>query len=796
MIKCCRSFWLLLILFIGFPFFIYGQNVNTRIKVWDNNNRPAPYATITLKSKMDTTITIGTITDSSAMAQFDLKKSGAYELKITAVGFKDYKKTIEVTDSNFNWNAILISDAAALNEVVVQASKPIMQQDDDKTIVNVESLEAASTNAYEIIEKTPGLFVDQDGNIYISSTTPATIYINGREMKMSASDIANMLKSMPPNSIDRIEILRTPSSKYDASSSGGIVNVILKKGVKVGLNGSFNGGYQQGTYSNKTTGLSLSNNDGVTSIYLNLNYANNNNYQVLNTNRYLTADTLLAQKAYTTYPNNVMYIGYGINHDFSSKWNISYDGRLNYSSNNNNTSNTNSFVVVSNAATLGDSKAISQTNDKIFNLNQELTSTYKIDTLGSEWVNNLTYTYYKDRENLDYNTYSILPYGGNGTSNAVHHFFALQSDLTYKFTHKISFETGVKSTYLPFNNNADYVLINDGNVTPDNSRTSTYQYKENINAAYIQASKTFGAFILKTGLRAENTNMDGHQAVPSDTSFSIHRTDFFPYVYLSRKLMSIAKYELRAYLVYRRTISRPTYDQLNPFPKYEDQFLSDVGNPNLKPQFTNNYEANISVDARPLFAFGFNDTKDMFSSVYYKSDSISAVSYKTFDNIGHNKEVYLRGLGVIPPGGVYFFVFGAQYNHNLYKGAYQGQPLAYSGDSWLFFTYHQLKLDKNSMLTLNGFLRLKGNLQFYELSSFGSLSLNVNRKFLHQKVTVTFSVSDLFFTNNNDFSINQPTVNAYGYRETDTRRLGINFRYNFGLRKKEEEQDLFKMPQQ
>jgi hypothetical protein len=778
------------------PAIIYGQSIGIHIKISDVNHTPIPYASVSLKGVTDTSFKIGTITDSAAMANFSLNKLGSYNLNVTAVGFKNYQKIIKVTDSNFSWNAVLVSDAASLNEVVVQASRPLMQMDDDKTIINVESLEAASTNAYEILEKTPGLFVDQDGNVYIASTTPATIYINGRELKMSAADIANMLKSLPPNSIDRIEILRTPSAKYDASSSGGIVNIILKKGVKIGLNGSFNGAYQQGKYSNKIAGLSLSNSDGATSLYLNTNYANNNNYQQLNTNRYITPDTILAQKAYTTYPNNVLFLGFGLRHDFSKKWNISYDARLNYNSGNNNTNNLNSFVVASNQNTLGNSTALSHTNDKTFNLNQEFSANYKIDSLGSEWTTNLTYTYYKNKETLNYDTYSILPYGGNGNSDAVHQFFALQSDLTYKFPHKITFESGIKSTYLPFNNNSDYVIISDGTTSPDNARTSTYQYRENINSAYAQASKTIGSVIFKAGVRMENTNMTGHQFIPSDTSFSIHRTDFFPYLYLSRKVMSIAKYELRAYLVYRKTIARPSYDQLNPFPKYEDQFLSDVGNPNLKPQFTNNYEANISVESRPLLAVGFNDTRDMFTNVFYRSDSISAVSYKTFDNIGHNKEFYLRGMGIIPPGGVYFFVLGGQFNHNIYNGAYQGQPLYYSGDSWLFFTYQQLKIDKNSMLTLNGFLRLKGNLQFYELSSFGSLSLNINRKFFNQKMTVTLSLSDAFFTNNNDFSINQPTVNAYGYRETDTRRVGINFRYNFGLRKKEEEQDMFKMPQQ
>src|SRR4028118_1092556 len=117
-----------------------------------------------------------------------------------------------------------------------------MRQEDDKTIVDPENLAASSTNAFEILEKTPGLFVDQDGNVYLSSTTPARIYINGREQRMSTADIATMLKSLPPNSIASIEILRTPSAKYDANGGGGIVNVVLKKGVRIGLTGSANVG--------------------------------------------------------------------------------------------------------------------------------------------------------------------------------------------------------------------------------------------------------------------------------------------------------------------------------------------------------------------------------------------------------------------------------------------------------------------------------------------------------------------------------------------------------------------------
>src|SRR5258708_27594005 len=114
--------------------------------------------------------------------------------------------------------------------------------------------------------------------------------------------------------------------------------------------------------------------------------------------------------------------------------------------------------------------------------------------------------------------------------------------------------------------------------------------------------------------------------------------------------MAIAGYELRAYLVYRRTIARPGYDQLNPFSRYVDPYLSETGNPRLRPHFTTNYEANISVDERPLLAIGANDTKDIFTNVVYQADTSRSVSYRTYDNLGKNKEIYLRGLYAIPLG--------------------------------------------------------------------------------------------------------------------------------------------------
>lgn len=771
---------------------LFAQQFPFTLKVTDQKSVPLEFAAISIWA--DSTKKLNNLSDSLGYSTFLLDSAGTYTISISMVGFKKTQQRIAISASNAGQTIILQASNNALKEIVVSSAKPMMRQEDDKTIIDPEQLAESSTNSYEILEKTPGLFIDQDGNIYLSSTTPATVYINGREMKMSRSDIASMLKSLPPNSIEKIELLRTPSAKYDASGTGGIVNVVLKKGVKIGMRGSINAGAQQGVYGNQYSGFNLSNNNGSSSAYFNLNLTHQNNYQQLNTDRVLIGDTLLSQKAFTKYPGNVVFSSFGANKDLNEKWNLGYDARLSYNKSESFTENNNDIRNTALNKVLGSTLSNINNHSKTFLLDQSLAATYKIDTNGSEWKSVFSHTLSTGSTAQDYNNASISGTSeGNGLAKNTRNFMVLQSDLTRKLNNNFTVEAGIKTTYLLFQNNAAYYIGQGGNVATDFGRTNKYHYTENINAAYLQGAKTFGTFILKAGLRMENTNMEGKQIIPGDTSFNIHRTDFFPYVYFSKKIMKIAGFDIRGYLVYKRSISRPSYEQLNPFPKYVDQFMSEVGNPSLKPQFTQNYEANICAGEHPLIAVGFNDTKDMFTNVFYQVDSNVSQAYRGYDNVGKNREFYLRGMAAIPPGGRYFAVVGGQYNHNTYEGLYEGKPLNFSGSYWLFFTYHQLKIDKRSSLTMSSFWRPAGPLQFYELSPMGSLTLSINRKFLKEKLTLSVSGNDIFYTNNNTFVVRQGTVNASGSRASDSRRFGFNVRYNFGLRKKEEHTDVFNL---
>jgi iron complex outermembrane recepter protein len=771
----------------------HAQNKTTTLKIFLQ-------AAAKNDSVNNTTIALYILPEDSLISTQVFKKEGnnfsvnqfvKYIIKASCIGFETVNKTINITDKPVTATLVLKRSSTSLQGVTVVSKKPLIKQEDDKTIVDAAVLANSSTNAYEVLEKTPGAIVSQDGDVYLSSTTPATVFINGREMKLSSADLASLLKSLPAGSVSKIEILRNPSAKYDAASSGGIVNIVLKKGVKLGSSGSFNVGYFQGVYSTQTAGVNINKSAGKLNSYFSYQFTNRNNFEELNSDRLISKDSaLLIQKAYTTYPSINNYFGGGVDYAFTKKFNIAYDLRL---SNTNGKSNASNAIEIAKNFTplvLGKNQSdISNKNNSLF-IGNNVSSKYKIDSAGSEWTVEFDYNYYKNANTQFYNNYSFLPARptvlGDGETKGIKNIFVAQTDLTLKLPKKFTVETGFKATISNSNNSAAYFYdtSNSGRKI-DPFQTNTFKYKETISAAYVQVSKTFFGFTLKPGLRLETTDISGRQTIPKDTSLAIKRTDVFPYVFLRHKLFKIFGFPLIGSAIYRRSIKRPYYETLNPYPKYIDQYLFDVGNPNLKPQFTTNYEVNVTFDDFPVLALGINETKDIFTNVTYQDD-VTKIAYRTYDNLGKNKELYFRLVGGIPPGGKYFFYAGAQHNFNEYSGFYQNQPLNYTRGSWLFFMYHELKASKTLTIDVQGFMRTKALQNFYELDNFGGLYLSANKSVLKRKGNIIFSINDVFRTNPVTFHLNQGNVKANGVRANDSRRFGITFRYNFGLSKPKE----------
>jgi iron complex outermembrane receptor protein len=781
-------------LLIFFYNIINAQIVPIKIILKTSSKDSLVNATIQIFALPDSTLLQSQISNPGSNT-FSVKSFAKYLIEVSAIGFEKKDKTIAVTGKPLSITLELKAKSKSLDSVTVVAKKPLIKQEDDKTIVDAEVLANSSTNAYEVLEKTPGAVVDQDGNVYLNSSTPASIYINGREMKMSSDDIVTLLKSLPAGSVSKIEILRTPSAKYDASNSGGIINVVLKKGIKIGTTGSINMRQDQGVYGTLSAGFSLNESVGKIISYLSYQYTHRNYFDDIQSSRLINVDTLLMQQSSTKYSPHINYVGLGIDYAFNKKFNIAYDLRLTSTGNSSNAISTNDFSNINAQNEFYKSQTpISNNGSSLFVVNS-VTSKYKIDSTGSEWDNELDYTYSKNNNKQLYtNTYQLPDspnVAGNGNISTSANIIDIKSDLSLKLKYQFILEAGIKISIASNNNNALYYIQTANSPEHlDTYQTNKFSYKENINAAYLQLTKTYHGYIFKAGLRFENTNMNGHQLVPEDSIFFIKRNDLFPYFYIKRYLFKILGYPLTGNAIFRRSIIRPGYDALNPSPQFIDPFTYNVGNPNLQPQFTTNCEINSTYNDFPVFALGTNDSKNVWSPVTYQNDT-TKIAYRTYDNLGRKKEIYGRLFGGLPAGGKYFMYAGVQYNYIQYMGLYQGLPLNYSRGSWTFFMGHELKAAPTLRFNLNAWMYVNGFRAFNELKTLGQLNGSVTKTVLDKKLSIILSGNDILRTNKSIFHLQQGSVLVNGTRIQDSRRIGLTLRYNFGIVHKEEKKDLF-----
>jgi iron complex outermembrane recepter protein len=791
----CKKILLLTFLMLA-AMFVNAQQLQIRVK--DDKGLYLSGATVSVYQLPDSTQPVRKVCDSIVI--FDVNLGASYRIEVTATGKDPFQTSIQIGKTTETLTAILRTKAGDLSAVtVVSSRKALFTQEDDKTIIDATVLANSSSNAYEVLEKTPGAIVDQDGNVYLSSTTPATIYINGREMKLSSADLAALLKSLPANSVSKVEILRSPSAKFDAATSGGILNIVLKKGVKLGSSGSANIAWFQGVYATGTAGFNLNRSIGKLNSYFSYQYTARNNFEKLESVRKILRDSSdIVQSSYTTYPTQTHNSTGGVDYSLNEKWTLGYDYRLTVTNNRSIAYNKIDVFKEPTGFPLADNSSDVNNKNRSIYWGNTISAKYKIDSSGSEWSNVFEYNYYRYRNSQDYYNQFYNPprpyISGDGENDNRKNMWVLQTDLVKKLPKQLTLEAGGKLSISNSRNSAEYFIDTGNNVRrPDPFQTNTFKYRESIGAVYLQVARTFFGFTFKPGLRLETTDIEGRQLVPGDTVFRIKRTDLFPYIYLKHKLFKMFGTSLIGNAIYRRSIRRPYYETLNPYPKFIDPFLFEVGNPSLKPQFTTNYEFNVTFDNFPVVAVGINQTKDIFSSVTYQDDN-TKISFRTYDNLGENKEVYLKLIGGIPPGGKYFFYMGMQYNYNEYRGQYQNQPLDYNRGSYTFFTYHEFRPSKLLTLSMQGFLRTKGLQNFYELENFGGLFLSANRSIMKKKGNIILSLNDALRTNQVRFQINQADVVASGKRVNDTRRLGITFRYNFGFKPKEEKKSGFDAP--
>ncbi|MES2378442.1 MAG: outer membrane beta-barrel protein [Bacteroidota bacterium] len=574
-----------------------AQTINGFIK--DQQNEPVPGATITLYRHSDSTVVQRKAANGQGKFEFTALSNGTYFLKATAIGNKDYSSTQFRLDESHRvvaFPAIILLPAKGnqLKEVVVAAKRPLIQEDIDRTIINVDAMISASTsNTLDVLGKTPGVLVATDGSVSLYGRGGVLVLIDGRSTYLSGQDLAAYLRSLPGGSLDKIELMPNPSAKYDAGSSA-IINIVLKKNRVQGINGSAYLTFDQGQLPRSFNSLNVNYLHQKLNFFSGLTYYKNDTRSEDVFNRsFFTGGAAPASSAISNvfdYRGHSLLARTGMDYAASKRTAFGLIASLAERPHHDRVAYTNDQYGASGAL---DSVARGTSNGDFTwrQFSSNLNFTHRFNDAGKELSADLNYIYYFSRAGQQIPNQVYLPNGTLQRNDLALYFlpsgkniYTAKVDYTLPLPAKAKLEMGLKSSFVTNDNEANYFKVIGGQNIADNGRSNHFIYREDVQAAYINSRKEWKNLGVQFGLRLEATRSSGHQlgnAGVTGSTFTNSYTNVFPSVFLQYKLDN--KNNQVIGLSFAQRLIRPNYQQLNPFLTYVDNYTYSSGNPNLQP---------------------------------------------------------------------------------------------------------------------------------------------------------------------------------------------------------------------
>ncbi len=786
--------------FLFFSFIVQAQQsgkINGAIK--SAEGKPIEAATVSLLKSKDSSLVKISISDKEGIFSFERIKNDNYILKVEAVGFSNYYSNAFAISSEKS--SITIDDfkleaaSKQLNNVSVVSHRPLIENKIDKTVVNVD---ASPTNgglsALEVLEKSPGVTVDNDGNVSLKGKQGVMILVDGKQTYLNGQDLANYLKNMPANQLDQIEIMTQPPAKYDAAGNAGIINLITKKNKSNGFNGTVSTSAIIAQYFKNTNSLNINWHKGKLNLFGQYGYSYWQGFNNIYIDRSLRDTITLPFNRYSDQHT------YGKFLDKSNEFKAGFDFFANktttYSFSVNGTIDEQTFTS-SGVANIYDSlknfvqynDASSQTKTPLTNLGFDFNYDKKLDSSGQDLAIDADYLFYNTpgvqySDNYLYNadnSPSELPYLLNGYLPSLIDIFSLKADYKKPLKHDATFEAGFKSSYVRTDNNAEYSLYNNGNEKwePDDTLSNHFIYKENINAAYVNYQKKIKKFGMQLGLRAEQTIAEGDQ-VTKNISFNKNYIQLFPTAYFTYNKNDNNTFELS----YGRRIDRPDYANLNPFQFQLDRYTYQQGNPNLQPQFSNNVEASYNYKGQLNITANYTRTtgmiNDVLLSIKQPGDS-NYTTYQTSQNIASNTNI---GLAVNFSKQIKKWwtvnIYGNVFN-NDYKGVIQYENIHVNITAFNGNFSSQFNFNKGWSGEISGWYNGKNFVSSAILAQpMGMFSFGGGKQILKGKASIKLNIRDPFylarFAGSTDLQQGLTQIRS----NWDNRRAIITFTYRFG----------------
>jgi hypothetical protein len=745
------------------------------------------YATVALMTAADSSIVTGITTDTSGVFKMENIKPGDYLVRVSFIGYETSYRKAGVPQQSDLGEIRLSESANKLKEVVVTASRPFVEQRVDRYVVNVGShIMTAGRNALDVLRNTPGVLVNPNGSITVMGNS-ADIWIDGRPSRVSGAQLKMLLNSTQGETIDRIEVITNPSSRYDAAGTGGIINIRTKKGLQYGTNGSVNAGATQGTQGKadrKNAGLLLNYRSSGLNLFGNYSINRTQDWQSIR-----QVNILETSEGTVTFDQNTQGKNRkaGIRHQYrlGADFFLTPQSTLGFLLNGHDTGKEQIHVIGETqimpafeniSRTSIDNLWVEEMHGKQANVNFQQT----FDKPGQQLNVDADYARFNSRPSQQFTNSYYVAGNDPAKDEQLRHanpqridIYSGKLDYTHPLGKKSKLETGFKLSGSKTDNDLLYEEYVDDRWETDRDQTNHFIYTEQVHAAYVSLSHSWGKWSAQAGLRGEYTFSSGEQRTTGDVNDSSY-INLFPTLFI--------QYNPGSYttgLSYSRRISRPSYSQLNPFEIKTDAYSYTAGNPYLTPVYIHNLQLSYSYRQSLMIRLSYNHITDLIitAPVVSGEEARYGMIPVNFGNRENFSGMVNYRISPLKRWNVNLMFEGA-YATNRSDGAsgmFTNKGLVYN-----ISINNGLTLWKGFSAEINGFYVSRQKQGYFVIEPMGSLSGGIRKLLLDDKLTVSLNVSDLFQSMTEKLAVKYEKVNYRLVNKRDSRSVALSLRYSFG----------------
>lgn len=675
-----------------------------------------------------------------------------------------------------------------LKEIKVVQNKAILEQKADKLIYHVEhTLEAPSNDALQVMQKAPGVTVDQNGSISMRGKRGVQVMINGKPTYLSGAQLANLLRTTQAAQIARIEVISNPSSKYDAEGNAGIVNIILKKDQKRGSNGMIVLSYGHGKYHKSANGINFNVRGKKLNFFSSLNVSDNVGFNDLQLYRQFYSagqyQGAYRQYNYLLFPSSSGIAKFSLDYYVHAKHTLGISTQGSRTQFNPEADN---IAFVENPQGIDTSyyTSTSRSRERYANFSVNLYSKHLLDSAGTEistdwdyaqygnWANQYFTTRYFTLQDIEYRPLQLLHAETDGKLNIL----SGKADLTKTLPKSWGkLEAGWKSSYVKSDQDIAYYNHATGAVTFDSSQSNHFVYSENINALYLSHSFDFKKIGVQWGWRAEQTVANGKQIL-NGQSFHRNYWQLFPTLFLSHTINASHQVGLS----FSRRIQRPGYDLMNPVRLFIDATTYKTGNPYLIPQ--NSYIAELNHTWKQTWLTSVSATwiNQSITEVLIPDETQTNITIQTNKNLNRQFILAISESANLKPVRWWTMQFEVNPYYSFYAGVLANMPIRSGMWSFNAKSMHMIQLPRAFTFQADAFFQFREQYSFSSIEPFGALNLSFQKTFKNKRTSIRLSANDVFYSSRFRGSSRYTNYYEQFYVQRDSRTVVLALTHRYG----------------